>query len=356
MVQPADRRLATEQYVNDSARSGVATQQVAATVSASGALVVNKHNPVDASGGTKTMTLPNGQLEGTQVSVEKADTSANAVAVTGSVRGVAGQTISLVWANEALLLRADSNGSWWPIAGHKTKASLDAAYALRSGLAPVATSGAYSDLTGTPAPSASVETASLPRQLTPTGAVGAGTTASAWDHVHPRAFWAPADHGFLTWTIDPATAASSSIATSGTLHLARVHIPVPATVTNIVLHIVTQGSGLAAGQSFAALYTSAGALVATTADQSTSWASAGVKTMALTTPQAVTPGDYYIGFWSTGTTPPVFARGNNSSAVNAGLASSVARFAVADTGLTTTAPATMAVKVASGLAWFAALS
>jgi hypothetical protein len=73
---------------------------VAATVTASGALVPGKHNPVDASGGAKTMTLPTGQAEGATIGVEKLDSSANAVTVTGSVRGTAGQSISLPWAHE----------------------------------------------------------------------------------------------------------------------------------------------------------------------------------------------------------------------------------------------------------------
>lgn len=125
MTQPANRRLATEAYVTTTAG---ALQKVAGTVTASGALVLAKHNPVDASGGAKTMTLPTGQAEGTQVSVEKTDSSVNTVSITGSIRGVGSSTIVLPWQNEALLLRADSAGSWWPISGHKTKASLDATY------------------------------------------------------------------------------------------------------------------------------------------------------------------------------------------------------------------------------------
>jgi lysophospholipase L1-like esterase len=101
---------------------------VASTVTASGALVVGKHNPVDATAGAKTMTLPTGAGEGTTIGVEKLDSSANAVTVTGNVRGASGQSITLPWAHETLLLRADATGSWWPVAGHKTKTSLDAAY------------------------------------------------------------------------------------------------------------------------------------------------------------------------------------------------------------------------------------
>lgn len=102
--------------------------KVASTVSASGPLVVNKHNPVSASAANRTMTLPTGQTEGTQVSVEKTDSSVNTVTISGNIRGVGSSTIALAYQNEALQLRADSAGSWWPIAGHRTKASLDATY------------------------------------------------------------------------------------------------------------------------------------------------------------------------------------------------------------------------------------
>jgi hypothetical protein len=99
---------------------------VAAVTTAAGPLAVQKHNPVNAAGGAKTMTLPTGQPEGTQISVEKTDASGNAVTISGSVRGSAG-TIALTYQRETLLLHADSAGSWWPVAGHRTRASLDAA-------------------------------------------------------------------------------------------------------------------------------------------------------------------------------------------------------------------------------------
>jgi lysophospholipase L1-like esterase len=105
-----------------------ALQQVAATVSASGAAVVNKHNPVDATAAARSLSLPTGQAEGTQVSVEKVDSSVNTVSITGSIRGVGSSTISLSYLSESLMLRADSAGSWWPIAGHRTKTTLDTAY------------------------------------------------------------------------------------------------------------------------------------------------------------------------------------------------------------------------------------
>lgn len=131
-------------------------QQVAATVTADGAAVVNKHNPVDATAAARTITLPTGQSEGTQVSVEKVDTGLNTVTVSGNIRGVGGATIPLAYLSESLMLRADSAGSWWPIAGHRTKASLDATYIKSSArIAPVSiggyvtTAGSQQSTTGT---------------------------------------------------------------------------------------------------------------------------------------------------------------------------------------------------------------
>lgn len=130
----ATRALAAEATkVNSSTyTAGLATkqalQQVAATVSASGAAVVNKHNPVDATGAARSLSLPTAQAEGTQISVEKVDSSSNAVSITGNIRGVGSSTIALTFLSESLMLRADSAGSWWPIAGHRTKASIDGVY------------------------------------------------------------------------------------------------------------------------------------------------------------------------------------------------------------------------------------
>lgn len=97
----------------------------------SGTVVLKRHNRFSAASGAVTATLPTGAAEGTEVSIEKTDGSTNPVNVTGSIRGNA-STITLVWAQETLLLRADSTGSWYPISSHKTKTSLDAAYTAPS--------------------------------------------------------------------------------------------------------------------------------------------------------------------------------------------------------------------------------
>lgn len=100
---------------------------VAATASADATLAANKHTPVDATSAARTMTLPTGQAEGTRVIVEKLDSSANTVTVTGSIRGSAA-TETLIGQYETLNLVADSAGSWHPFSGHKTKTWLNSAY------------------------------------------------------------------------------------------------------------------------------------------------------------------------------------------------------------------------------------
>jgi hypothetical protein len=97
---------------------------VAVTTSASGALVVGQHNPVDATGGVRVMTLANASKSGLWVSLEKFDSSVNAVSITGLIRGVGGTTITLVRQSETRLLVSKADGSWWPVASNKSTSSL----------------------------------------------------------------------------------------------------------------------------------------------------------------------------------------------------------------------------------------
>jgi hypothetical protein len=170
--------------------------------------------------------------------------------------------------------------------------------------------------------------------------------------------WTPADYGWLTWHCDVALVrGASAIATSGLLHLTRLHLPVSATVTNIVVGVGTAGNTLTSGQCFAALFTSAGALLSQTADQATAWASTGLKTMALAVAQSCAAGDYYVGVWANGTTGPALNfTGPVNASINGSFAAPNLRFASADTGLTTTAPNPFGVQTALSTAWWAALS
>src|SRR5437868_2513403 len=101
---------------------------VASTVTSAGTLAAGKHTPVDASGGALAMTLPTGASSGTVLSLEKTDTTNNTVTVTGNIRGVAATSLVMRLVRESMVFIADSSGSWWPQAGHKTLSSIDERY------------------------------------------------------------------------------------------------------------------------------------------------------------------------------------------------------------------------------------
>lgn len=152
----------------------------------------------------------------------------------------------------------------------------------------------------------------------------------------------PEDHGLLEWTYEPATAsASTTLATAGTLYLAKLRVRQLRTITNIHINVSTAGSVLTAGQCFAALFGPAKTLLAVTADQAAVWDSTGEKTMALSAPQQVAAGYCWAGLWFNGTTGPTLSRSTalNAFQANFNLALADCRWTSADTGLTTTAPA-----------------
>lgn len=167
------------------------------------------------------------------------------------------------------------------------------------------------------------------------------------------------DHNYLAWTADPLTCGLPALLiTNGLLYVARLKLPNSATVTNLHVYVTTAGSVLTANRSFAALFSSSRGLLSQTADQSTAWGSAGLATMALTASQSVGAGFVWVGVWSTGVALPTLAAGTTLAAglSNAGLTAPNLRFATADTGLTTTAPATIGSQTGSALAIWAALS
>lgn len=97
------------------------------------ALAINTVNPTDATAGPITRALPTGVPGGSLIVIAKTDASANTVTVTGNLRGIPNATLSLYWQNETVLLLADSSGTYWPLASHKTKTSMDAAYITTAG-------------------------------------------------------------------------------------------------------------------------------------------------------------------------------------------------------------------------------
>lgn len=191
-------------------------------------------------------------------------------------------------------------------------------------------------------------------------AAGAALTASSSGHLHPRTYWTPADRGYATMSCTIGEASNTSVLPNGGLvHYVRVHLPVAQTVTNIHVNVTTVGTLLTTGQCFAALFTSAGTWVKSTADQATAWlaASPTVKTMALTSTYAAAAGDFYVGLWCQGTTGPTFARATqNAGMANAGLAAPNFMVASSDTGTTTTAPSSIGTQTSINTLWWVALS
>ena len=184
-----------------------------------------------------------------------------------------------------------------------------------------------------------------------------GSTSVALDH---PADWTASDSSLIAWAYDPTgnTASTVALATAGTLYLIKVHVTAPASITNIVMDVNAAGSGLTTDQCFAALYNaSTGALVGTTADQSTAWGTTGIKTMALSGgPFSVSAGYYYVAVWFNGTTGPAFSRTQGTSLINVGLAATASRWGTANTGTTTTAPSTLGTIAAASNSYWAALS
>lgn len=173
--------------------------------------------------------------------------------------------------------------------------------------------------------------------------------------------WEPADNGLVGWTFDPNNRSDSAtlLPAAGTMKVVRIRA-MSSVITNVLLHFTVGGSSLS--NCYAAVYNDAGALLgagAVTADQSTAWQSSGLKTCALTTPQAVTKGAVYrIGFWWNGTTAPTASRGSNagSTIINVGQSAGTARHATANTGLTNSAPANLSGLAGDGTAWWVGIS
>ncbi len=129
--------------------------------------------------------------------------------------------------------------------------------------------------------------------IAPPGTVLAGAVGKAADagHVHPMVNeWTPADYGALG-SVAPweASGSASGALTAGTVYLIRYNVRYAHTVTNVLFRVATASAGASTG-SFVGLYSSAGALLSGSAD--TGALAAGIKTVALTTPQALTAGTF----------------------------------------------------------------
>lgn len=165
--------------------------------------------------------------------------------------------------------------------------------------------------------------------------------------------WSPNLYGYISMAFDPAVAVNTSLPTSGVLNLVRLPIAKASTITRVYLNVSVAASGATA--SYAALYTSAGALLAQSNDQSANLGTTGVKTYTFT-PTDVAAGYIYVAFWTVATTTmPSLSRAGSAGFVNNKLTTSTYRYATADTGLTATAPSTLGAKTSGAVSYWLAV-
>lgn len=127
---------------------------------------------------------------------------------------------------------------------------------------------------------------------------------------------------FLAWTYDPVIATSSMAPALGVIRLSKITTHTPIVVSNIVVFFNSNGTTLTAGQNFMGIYNSAGSRVAVSADQTTTWGSAGPGPLSTAVgPVTLEPGDYFIAMLANGAGAPSFISCVNSGTVaNMGLA------------------------------------
>ena len=169
--------------------------------------------------------------------------------------------------------------------------------------------------------------------------------------------WRPAEYGLISWAYDPSLASAANLlAAGGTVYGVRLKVDQESTITNTHVIVTAAGVTLTAGQCFAAVYQN-NALLGTTASQDVAWTTTGFKTMALASPVVVARGDVTVAFFANGTTLPTLARTTGSSFLhNLGLATPNFRYHSADTGRTTTMPATLGAQSGLNVAYWAAVS
>jgi len=177
-----------------------------------------------------------------------------------------------------------------------------------------------------------------------------------------QSFYNVSDRGYLAENFPGYLVTNSSlIPTAGRYEMVRLKVPQAGLCTNIVLHLNTPGSGLTAGQNFAALYYAgpAQAVIAQSVDQSTNWATGGNRSCQLNGgPYYLHAGEYYAIFWWNGGTAPSVSRMASiaAGAANGNTTAPNFLYAFNAAGLTTAAPATLGTQSANGTTWWVGLS
>ena len=166
-----------------------------------------------------------------------------------------------------------------------------------------------------------------------TGVAGANGLAADSGHVHASPAAIPADLGFQAWTGDPEYASVSTTAGASLMWLTKFFVRQQVTLTNVYLHVVAGAVGtLTTSQNFVCVYDSGGTQRAITPDQSTAWATQGLKEATFTGAYVAAAGWYYLvmNMVVSGGNGPTFRVGVGSGGgllVNSGLSGSGLRAA-----------------------------
>lgn len=190
-----------------------------------------------------------------------------------------------------------------------------------TGLAAVATTGSYSDLSNQPAPS----------------------TMSLYPTVK-------------AWTAPPESFPFAATMVANKMFAHKIQFPV-GTVSNVYHAITAAGATLTANQCGIALYDINGNLLGQTVDQSTQWTSVGSKAGALASPVTLTGGLGYVCWIANGTTLPGVPRTNNPTGLLAiNLPASASRALVSGSGVASFASTVnFSGYTVDAAIWFAAL-
>lgn len=171
------------------------------------------------------------------------------------------------------------------------------------------------------------------------------------------AHWTPALQGLAGWSLLPETPSDSTkLITAGRLQGALVPITEAVTVTRIVFGLASLGATLTAGRNFVGLYRTTGELLASSADQTSAWATGGVK-VATIAATPLDPGDYYAVIVCNGTTliGPSQVAGVGSVDIFNYNPQPAGRYRaiLANAGVTTALPTTLAnIAPVANLIWF----
>lgn len=163
--------------------------------------------------------------------------------------------------------------------------------------------------------------------------------------------WQPSQHGFISWAFDPMSCSGSDAPQDGVLHLTKLWVNRPTTISKGYINVSYVGSGNT--NAYMAIYDAAGNLLGQSDNQAGNMNTLGMKTFTFTPMTIPTAGFVYLAFWVQGGTLPYFSRGAIGVAnINVG---SNYRIATANTGVTNTAPATLGAKSNGSISYWTAI-